>query len=256
MSPKKRVFFALVIAAIIVLAVFSSFAINLFLRNTPTVELPDLTGPSASDPVPTDDFNLNGHLPVDITPETVQEVIRTLSRPDSYQRSLTVEYFWGNGESALTSLQIWQNGALSRTEVTPPTKLTQYNLTDGTYLYRWYGSSTSYAVLPLPEGQTDDALQRIPTYEDVLSLSQDTITDAGYEVKEELPCIYVEVTDGSYIMRYWISISSGLLSGAEMEVDGTVVYQMASYGPVITPCPHDSSFTLPDGTDLAAQSSS
>ena len=251
MSQKKRVLFALIIAAVIVVAVFSSFAINLIFRSNTTIELPDVSendsteqnDPSASD-------EQNGFLLVDVTPETVQDVIRTLSRPESYQRTLTATLYWGDNESSLTTLQVWQNGSVTRVESTPPTGLTQYNLMDQTHLYRWYEGSNSYVTLPLDMAE-GDLVQHIPTYEDVLDLPMNAITEAGYEVKEGLPCIYVAATAGENSTdRYWISLSSGLLAGAERIQDDVLIYAMSSYAPVVTPCPSDVSFSLPDGTNL------
>ena len=251
MSQKKRVLFALVIAAVIVIAVFSSFAINLLFRGNDSIELPSITNTgSAGEDTPSASGDLDGVLSVDVTPETVQDVIRTLSRPESYQRTLTVALYWENGESAVTTVQVWQNGSLTRVESTPPTGLTQYSLTDGDHLYRWYANSSSYVTLSL-DAADGDWVQHIPTYEDVLELPVSAITDAGYEIKEGLPCIYVSVaSDNGLTDRYWISLSSGLLAGAERLQDNTLLYTMSSYSPPVTPCPSDISFALPDGTDL------
>lgn len=54
--------------------------------------------------------------------------------------------------------------------------------------------------------------QRIPTYEVVTELDPDEITHAGYELREGVPCVYVEVAreDPAYQERYWVSVESGL----------------------------------------------
>ena len=84
MERKKRTLFAVLIATIIVVAVFSSFAINLFDQDDYHVQLPDLsenTGPDQTGDreEPGDQF-----IRVEVTPETVQSVIATLVRPQSY----------------------------------------------------------------------------------------------------------------------------------------------------------------------------
>ena len=252
MTQNKRRWFALVIVVVILLAVFASFAINHLLRQAPSITLPDIspsteTNAPGQNNGPTDE---NGFLQVDVTSETVQEVIRTLSRPDSYRRSITIEFYWEEESSDLTSLIVWQDGVYSRVEVSPPTGLIQYNLISPDHFYRWYSGSSSYTVLPL-DTKNMDLAQRIPTYEDVLEVERNTITDAGYVLKENIPCIYMEaIPSENRVQRYWISIQSGLLVGAELLESGQLVYAMSSYLPPETPCPTDADFSLPDGTVL------
>ena len=62
-----------------------------------------------------------------------------------------------------------------------------------------------------------DLTQRIPTYEVVTELDPDEITHAGYELREGVPCVYVEVAreDPAYQERYWVSVESAFdLRGA------------------------------------------
>ena len=249
MSQKKRFLFAIIIAAVIVAAVFSSFALSFLFRSSHTITLPDISSTASPAPTQSRPGEEDGFLPVSVTPDTVQSVIRTLSRPESYQRSFTVSLFWSDGESAETSVQVWQENGLTRVELTPPTGLVQYNLLDAEHLYRWYSGSSSYAVLPCMSDS--DLAQRIPTYEDVLALPTRSIQDAGYITKEGVPCIYVAVADGGQTADYWISISSGLLAGAEIRTDGALTYSLSAYGQVTTPCPSGVSFALPDGTALS-----
>ena len=92
--------------------------------------------------------------------------------------------------------------------------------------------------------------QHIPTYETVLELEPEEIAAAGYELRGDLPCILVEVRRAQGTQQFWVSVDSGLLASAEMEEDGQLVYRMTAYSPVQSPCPADSSFSLPDGTVL------
>ena len=63
MSQKKRVLFALVIAAVIVIAVFFSFAINLLFRGNDSIELPSITNTgSAGEDTPSASGDLDGVL--------------------------------------------------------------------------------------------------------------------------------------------------------------------------------------------------
>ena len=80
----------------------------------------------------------------------------------------------------------------------------------------------------------------------------DSITGTGYEEKDGARCIYVEVyrEELGYLERYWISVSSGLLTAAETEKDGRVVYAMSSSQLVSPLAGGEDAFTLPEGRVL------
>ena len=115
-------------------------------------------------------------------------------------------------------------------------------------LYLWYNNDREYRSYPADRWSADLS-QRIPTYEDVLALERDSITDTGYEEKSGTPCIYVEVEDPElhYRQRYWVSVSDGLLVAAETVKDGQVVLSASASGMEST---EGTAFTLPDGTVL------
>ena len=118
-------------------------------------------------------------------------------------------------------------------------------------LYYWYDGSRAYQTAPADQ-RSSDLAQRIPTYETVLELDTDTITQAGYEVKGELPCVFVETEDRELelVRRYWISVDSGLLAAAETWQLGQLTYQVTALSSITSPCPSSASFQLPDGTLL------
>lgn len=248
MDPKNRLFIAIAVTVLIVGAMFTSFGRSLFVLNTPSVELPSgassgvgsdvsSSSQSASDPYQT----------VSITPETVQNVIeKTLVRSDSYYRELTIETFWAEGSSSIP-VQVWADGGWTHTRLVLSSGVVRHNLVrDGT-LYYWYEGSSQWLSIPA-EGHASDLSQHIPTYETVLDLDQEDITSAGYDLRGDTPCIYVEVTyEEGHLVRYWVGVDSGLLVSAEEEQDGQLVYRMTGSNP--SPCPSDASFALPDGTD-------
>ena len=86
----------------------------------------------------------------------------------------------------------------------------------------------------------------------MLALDRDDITAAGYELRGDLPCVYVEVfqSELQYRERYWVSVESGLLVAAETIKDGETVYRMSSYQVESPLSDAKDSFTLPDGTVL------
>ena len=250
MERKRRTLFAVLIATIIVLAVFASFAITLFGQEDYQIKLPDLSGDTQSDSTGDPGNSDDPFIRIEVTPKTVQNVIATLDRPRSYYRELNLELWADSETSSVTTARVWVDGGWTRSSVTAPGRLTQHNLVGGEEHWLWYEGDESVLVFPADE-VVADLVQRIPTYEDVLELPQRLITAAGYEVYAGTDCVFVEIEQeelGSR-ERYWISVSDGLLMGAERVKDDLVVYRMTAQS-TVSPAPLDSSFTLPDGTVL------
>lgn len=251
MERGKRTLFAVLVATIIVVAVFSSFALNLFAQDDYQVQLPDLSEGTETDPSGNGAESGSRFIRVEVTPETVQSVIsKTLSRPQSYYREISIELWAGTETAAVTTARVWVDGGWTRSDVTAPSGLVQHNLVgEGT---RWLWYEDDIAAVSVPAGQTvSDLVQRIPTYEDVLALPQEEITDAGYEKYAKTDCVFVEVEQeelDSY-ERYWIAVSDGLLVAAERVRDDQLLYRMTVLS-TESPAPLNSSFALPDGTVL------
>jgi len=251
-EPKNRLVIVVAMIALIAGALFTSFGRSLFALNTPSIVLPDpgsLQGNQPGGSAPSE----GGYQKVEVTPWTVQEVVATLARPDSYYRELTVETFWGEDGSAATPVQVWVDGDWSHSRQVLPSGLIRHDLTGEDTLWYWYDGSQEYETAPAGPLASDLA-QRLPTYETVLELSPDDITSAGYEMFNTLPCILVEVALESpgRLERYWIGVDSGLLIRAETEQEGQVTYRVTANGNLQSPCPAGAHFQLPDGTQLHA----
>lgn len=250
MDRKRRTLFAVLIATIIVLAVFVSFAVTLFGQEDYQIRLPDLSGSSQNGPAGDPNHPDIPYIRIEVTPETVQSVIATLERPRSYHRELELE-LWADAEtSAVTVAQVWVDGGWTRTSVTAPSGLTQHNLVGGEQRWMWYDGDRTALVFPA-DTEVSDVVQRIPTYEDVLALDPERITAAGYESYAGADCVFVEIerSELNSRERYWISVADGLLMAAERVRDDLVVYRMTARS-TVSPAPLDSSFALPDGTVL------
>ena len=217
------------------------------LRRSSRVILPDTStsaGDSAEQPSGGSAIQV-----VEVTPETVQAAIATLHRPEAYSRSVTVEYLW-NGGSSTAEINVFVSGGWSRTDRTMPDGQVRHSVTDGKTTYIWYNSETD--VFTGPAGElSPDTEQAIPTYEDVLSLPPEQITQADYRMVSDVRCIYVETAedDWGYTQRYWVSVDTGLLAVAERLQDGETVYRMAALATDET-IPDARNFILPNGTDL------
>lgn len=87
MDQKNRTILVLAIAVTVFAAVFVSLGLPALTGRAPEVVLPDVNQEAVS--TEGRDF-----LPVEVRPDTVQSVIASLSRPESYYRQLTVRLFW------------------------------------------------------------------------------------------------------------------------------------------------------------------
>lgn len=248
MEEKSRTKFAILIAVILAAAVIYSFTFNLF-EETPSV---NLAGPGDVSQSGDQDSTLLGDAAVlvEVTPETVQNVIATLTRYRSYSRVIQIEY-WNGGTvtGSLSASTAVDNGWTSVVLTTPSG--VEYTIIGEGLCYRWYDDEMNYAVFSANEW-ADDVAQRLPTYETVLKLDPNTITAAGYEKRGGVNCIYVEKEDHElgYLERYWISVESGLLVSAETLKNDETVYRMTAYEVESPLSDAQTYFTLPDGVQL------
>lgn len=253
MEQKNRLLIVVAVTVLIMGAMFTSFGRSLFALNTPEVVLPD-PDQIASESVSGSTQDSPDHYQrVEVTPKTVQNVIATLSRPESYHREISVEMFWSGGSSSIP-IQVWHDDGWTHTRMVLSSGVIRHDLSGEDTLYYWYDGSRQYESSPAEEWSADLS-QRIPTYETVLELDPDQIIGAGYGFLEGLPCILVEVCrEGpDRLERYWIGLDSGLLISAELQEGDAVVYRMTGIS-AITACPASASFSLPDGTVLHALS--
>lgn len=219
------------------------------LNRTAHITLPPSNLPR--DPAAGDGASSSGVTVVEITPETVQAAIASLSRPESYGRNMTVEYLWDGG-GGTHELYTIVRGPWTRVDRGLPDGNTRISLTNGKETYIWYGYDRDAEVTVLPAGEfSADVEQSIPTYEDILDLPVEDISLADYRPLDALTCIYVETAadEAGYSTRYWVSVENGLLVQAERLLGETVIYRMTS--PYVDQTEYDASrFTLPDGTVL------
>ncbi len=215
------------------------------LGRTPHITLPDsspLPGQTAGDKT--------GQVltVVEITPETVQTAIATLSRPEEYRRTVTVEQFWAGG-SGIYETAVSVSGGWTRTDRTLSSGRTRHTLTDGEVTHIWYDGEEART---LPAGNISaDNEQTIPTYEDILALPPGLIVLADYREISGVNCVYVETAADSrgYVLRYWVGADTGLLVASERLLGGETVYRMAALA-LDQNGPAAADFILPDGTVL------
>ena len=215
--------------------------------STPAVVLPTPAPPDASAP-PTQESFTCGQI-IAVTPETVQTVIATLHRSDSYSRRLTVQDFWSGG-SHIRIFQVWARGdslrlAISDTQSGDQAAAQENILIRDGEKWIWYGDGGGVYRGPLLPGDAD-AYQTILTYEDLLSAPAEDILAADYRQLGEQFSIYVRWRSGllGYVSDCWIDPETGLLVG-ERRYDGDIlIYSMDSTIPDLT-TPDESIFAPP-----------
>lgn len=234
--------FVLVTALAVGLMLFSN------LRRTSYITLPS-SGVSDSS-LSGDETSKSEVLTVaEIQPDTVQAAVETLVRPENYRRSVTVEQIWSGGRSTTDTI-VTVAGKWTRLDWTLLDGQVRHTITDGETTYVWYNDE-SEVFSGVAGNITADQEQRIPTYEDILSLPVNRIKVADYRTASEIDCIFVETeTDEyGYSLRYWVSVETGLLVMSEKLLNEEPVYRMASLSAELTG-PLAESFVLPDGTVL------
>lgn len=247
MERRNRNILVVLIGIVITVAMLSSFGLGLFSPDTAKIQLPTPAASQSQEPMEEEEY-----VRVEITTETVQYVVEhTLTRPESYGRNVTIEDFWGEGQSGVTHATVWVDDGWTHTTATLPGGTVRHSIVGDDQFWLWYEGNSRVLTGAADEDSADLEGQRIPTYEDVLKLKQSDIADAGYEEKEGVSCIFVETVPDSqgYVERYWISTDSGLLSCAETRLEGQLIYRMSAFS-VDRPVPENASFVLPDGTVL------
>lgn len=248
MEDKKRTVMAVVIIAVVLVAVLYSFCLNLF-SPTPRLELPDPDATQSVDPLGAESGQPVGVV-VEVTPQTVQSLIASLERYESYRRTVSVEYFHQGQSAGTVTAQVWAEGGWVRSDAALSSGAVEHSIVGEGRLWLWYDTGPKVYSGPTAD-RTADLSQRLPTYEDVLALDKSAITAAGYEEREGQPCVYVEArAPFGGTERYWVSENSGLLVAAETEKDGAVVYSMGSQDLVSPLDQTEGVFALPDGTVL------
>lgn len=250
MDQKNRALFSIAIILLIFIALLVSFGRTIFRTQTPEVVLPNVEAVQPGDSQSPGSPGTEQEQTVSVTPQTVQSVIATLERTDSYYRETLVEQFWVGGFSAVT-VQTWADQGWTRSRQQLPSGVWRNDIIGPDSAWYWYDGAVQYQTLPADD-RSADLTARHPTYETVLELDPALITTAGYTTYEDEPCIYLCAADedADLTREYWVSVDSGLLLCAEMRLDGQIIYRMSAVGAMQSPCPAAAVFHLPDGTIL------
>lgn len=204
----------------------------------PPVVLPS---PVATDPLePTETPEIEKRA--EINPETVQAVLATLDKADSYHRSMTSTLYSGELERE-TSLEVWARGQTVRV-VTRTEYAVKNTLLDGTALCIWYDGEEG--VYSAETNRSAESLMGLTAYEELAALLPEEILDAGSADFEGETCIFIDFLSGAlgYRNRVYVSIATGLVMCEESYDGETLIFAMRSDTPDIS-TPADEVFTRP-----------
>lgn len=236
MSRRSKMLIILLLVLTAAVIAFALFFMGRGVETTP-VTLPSPGQSSAAE------TSMPGPERVELTSENVAAVLAELTRAESYSGSVTIEDFWDGG-SASTQLQVWVSNGRARVRGERGGSPRNILVSEGT-LYIWYDNVSGVFSGPW-EGSADEWLRAL-SYEDVLSLPPEQITGAGYAQLSGEECVYVDYTGGllGYTYRVYVSVSNGLLMGAEKYDGGSLIYRMfAEYELSV---PDESLFVPPEG---------
>ena len=246
---RKHRFNAAAMGFIILIVLVVVFLMSGSLRRTSSVTLPDITK-EASASIGSSQYGEDAVNKIEITRETVQAAIATLARPDSYIRILIVEWLWEK-TSALSQVTVYVSEGTSRIDTLRADGRTRHVVTDGKHTAIWYDDEDAFYIGSAGDVSADQE-QTIPTYEEVLQLDPVQIAKADYRIFSGENCIFVETIPDEFgiVQRYWISVSTGLLVGAERLENGIAFYRVASQQMTTENTLMDQLFELPDGSGI------
>jgi len=245
----KRRFNAVAIGFIVLIVLVVGFLMSGSLRRTSHITLPDITQQSTASP-DSSQYEEDAVNKIEITPKTVQSAIATLARPNSYIQILVVEWLWEN-TSALSKMTAYVYDELTRIDSMKPDGRTRHVVTDSVRTAVWYDDEAAYYIGNAGDVSADQE-QSVPTYEEILQMDPQQIAKSDYRVFSEENCIFVETIPDEYgiVQRYWVSVASGLLIGAERMENGVTFYRMASQQITRENTLTEQLFLLPDGSNL------
>ena len=244
MSARRLRFITFSGLVLIVLVLVFGMVLLRFNRMNVQYTLPDKAAQnpgSGEDPI-------GGGQTVAVTRENVQAVIASLTRPKAYSRTIHIELYYGTGSASFTvQSAVGEDAALAA--ISGPGGR-RFVLTAGEDRYIWYEGDKEYYTA---DAASADADQMMLTYEDIIALDPESITDAGTEHHNGETCIFVDYVHGElgYRTRCYISAINGLLIEAEQYSDERLVYSMKSSDLSLS-APEEGLFKLPDGTNPTA----
>jgi hypothetical protein len=263
MSRRRITFLSVTITLVMVGALLTSFFLSGWAGSDRTpIALPPrdayMEHPAGSIPDPTISFK--PYLPIGLDVSTAQNVVETLHRPSEYRCDIRVRWHWPGGAASRVYRLAVRGDLYAVREYAGHISLSGDEFLQADYItlmnderqLRWTPNASDGVTYEGARGtESADDLCSIPTYEDLLRLPEDAITDIGYETDEDGGhFLVVDTQEELYIGRYRISMNTGLLCEARfynVEDPSELVYsmEMTNYR---EGDPGNRYFIQPDGT--------
>jgi len=249
----KRILIITILGTILIAAALGTMLLTPALnRESAVVELPD-TPVIIERPIGAQPDEL---YRIEVNRETIQDVVSTLLRPETYRRNILIESFWDGGQAAF-NIDVSVSDGITSLSITPPMGAQKRIIVTPDNLYIWYyGDTEPFVGQPdsIGDHRTADEWQMLPTFESVIGLDRNYVVDGGYvEFAGEL-CIFVLYRSPllNNLRKYYISLDLGLVIAVEEhDSDGMLIYRMTA-GQTIVGDVNPEDFMLPDRTLLIA----
>lgn len=166
---------------------------------------------------------------IEVTTDTVQSVIRSMSRAESYSRSICVESFWSGG-SGVRNIDVWVRGDHCKMEISrPDSERVTHVLLKHNDKQLWHSDLNGVFEGSVNDGDAD-SYQAVLSYERILDLPVEDILEAGHRAFMDEMCIFVRYAAGElgYENVCYVSLTSGLVIGEESYDDGKLVIRVTS----------------------------
>ena len=248
MERKKLIIFSIAAAAGIIAAVVAVFVLMNLSFKTPAVRLPEATSNvsdnSGSGGTGADEQN--SVLYAQLRPDTVQYMLNTIQKPESYSMEYTVESFWDGG-SGVFDVKVYVRNGVFRVSQDAGTYRRECIFTPEEY-YIWYHARRDAGV---SSDAMDSAVQMSGSYDALMELDSELIHQTAYEEFGEAYCVFVSAETGEYGYRseYYISLDTGLLLKQEIYDGERIIYRMTAESAELS-APNDEYFVLPDGSTV------
>lgn len=219
----KKIIYGLSALALILILVFLILhAVN------GGVTTPSIIIPSPSSTL-TDSESGDGTIRLEVSPETVQELIRLIEPVKTYSRGYQLWTYWEGGE-AEARISVWRRENSFRVlhrqnDVGKNTLILDNNV------HYWYEGSDNVFSSKLSEAGDDalDEFARLITLDELMGLAPEDVLEAGFEESDGENCIYVAYKSGTdRVYRLHVSAERGLLISGEVLENDRLIYKLQS----------------------------
>ena len=238
-----------ILATLAVIVVIGALFVGNIRQNTrDAIVLPDAAQSTQPELQPDE----NEPALLEVTRENVQNIVRSLRRPQYYHQTYTITRQM-NGAVSETSAELWVADTRVCAVLTSA-GAEKHILTDGETLYVWYAGDETARTLAASKDATMDELIGIPTYEQVGAMPPASITDGEFITDDRYDSgqqIFAASEEGTVRRECWISLSYGLLTESILKSGGETIYDAIQTGLEILAAGDETFedvFTLPDGT--------